>query len=129
VNSGHCLKHRNVALITLFAVLIMIVFSVALGQNTDDSKGKNAFLADRHKSIGIDCFGCHQESPPKQKAQSVVCMGCHGDYTKVAAKTSHLNVNPHETHMGELDCNQCHKGHKKSVNICSQCHTFNMNVP
>ena len=58
-----------------------------------------------------------------------VCLGCHGDYGKVAAKTDKLDPNPHDSHLGEIDCGKCHHAHKASVNICNPCHQLDMNVP
>jgi len=87
------------------------------------------FLADKHKNSGTDCSGCHKESPPKQDAPMAVCLGCHGDYPKVAAKTNKLDPNPHDSHLGEIECGKCHHAHKGSVNFCNECHQFDMKVP
>ena len=125
----HRLSCLYAVFVPLTALCLVMSFSPSHGQVAADGKDATVFLADRHKNRGIECSGCHQESPPKQKPQGIICMGCHGDYSKVAEKTSKLTINPHDTHMGELDCNQCHKGHQRSVNVCNQCHTFNMKVP
>ena len=86
-------------------------------------------LADTHKNRGMDCSDCHKESPPKQNVLMAVCLGCHGDYTKMAAKTSKIDPNPHASHLGEIDCAKCHHAHKASVNVCNACHQFDMKVP
>ena len=88
-----------------------------------------AFLGDAHKVRGIDCSGCHKESPPKHNVPMAVCLGCHGDYGKVAAKTKKLDPNPHDSHLGEFDCGKCHHAHKASVNACNACHQLDMTVP
>jgi hypothetical protein len=31
-------------------------------------------------------------------------------------------MNPHESHYGEIDRNLCHKSHKPSLDLCSECH-------
>jgi hypothetical protein len=87
------------------------------------------FLADKHKDRGTDCSGCHRENPPKQDVPMAICLGCHGDYQKVAAKTNKLDPNPHDSHLGEVDCGRCHHAHKASVNACNECHQMDMKVP
>jgi fumarate reductase flavoprotein subunit len=87
------------------------------------------FLADRHKNRGTDCSGCHKENPPKQGVPMAVCLGCHGDYQKVAAKTDKLDPNPHDSHLGEIDCGKCHHAHKPSLIACNECHQLDMKVP
>jgi hypothetical protein len=87
------------------------------------------FLGDKHKNRGIDCSSCHKENPPTQKVPTAACLGCHGDYSKVAAKTEQLQPNPHDSHLGEVPCEKCHRGHKASVNACNECHQMDMNVP
>jgi fumarate reductase flavoprotein subunit len=87
------------------------------------------FLGDKHKNRGVDCLGCHKEDPPKLKVPIAVCLGCHGDYPKVAAKTGKLDPNPHDSHLGEIECKQCHHAHKASVNVCNACHDMDMKVP
>jgi fumarate reductase flavoprotein subunit len=86
-------------------------------------------LGDKHKNRGVDCSGCHKESPPQQGVPMAVCLECHGDYRKVAAKTDKTDPNPHESHLGEFDCGKCHHAHKASVNACNECHQMDMKVP
>lgn len=91
-----------------------------------DYPSKNA----SHSKLGFDCVTCHgdfkdpKEVTPLQKEQ---CLSCHGDYKKVAERTSFLDkkeVNPHDGfhHKDELDCADCHREHKPSVNYCANCH-------
>jgi hypothetical protein len=87
------------------------------------------FLADKHKAAGLACGDCHKETPPKQKVPSAVCQSCHGDYEKLADKTAKTVPNPHETHLGELACDQCHHAHQESVSPCVECHPFFTSVP
>lgn len=48
---------------------------------------------------------------------------CH-DMTKsdLAEKYSVLPRNPHSWHHSEYTCSDCHKAHRASVMVCSQCH-------
>ena len=124
-NGGRNLPSLSLVLI----ILILILTSAHLGHTEVEVKESQPYLADRHKIAGVDCSGCHRESPPKQKAGSEVCVECHGDYAKVAERTARLDINPHDSHMGEIDCDQCHRGHQRSVLVCRQCHKFSMKVP
>lgn len=83
-----------------------------------------------HGKLNFDCVACHgdfkdtKEIIPPTKDQ---CLACHGDYKKVAERTSYLDkneVNPHDGfhHKDRLDCADCHKEHKPSVNYCANCH-------
>ncbi len=53
------------------------------------------------------------------------CMKCHGDYEKLGEQTSDLVPNPHKSHMGQVNCEDCHKPNlAKPVLMCNQCHNF-----
>ncbi len=86
-------------------------------------------LADRHKDAGITCEGCHKENPPEKKSPMEVCIGCHGNYDKLAELTQKSLSNPHDSHLGEVDCGNCHHTHKPSEDFCSSCHNFGLKVP
>lgn len=50
---------------------------------------------------------------------------CHEGITSredLKKATEDFERNPHEAQHGEVDCGECHKGHRASVNYCSQCH-------
>ena len=115
-------------LIPAMAVLWLWGFSV-LSPSVPTWAAEGPFLADKHKNRGTDCSGCHKESPPKQDVPMAVCLGCHGDYRKVAAQTSKLDPNPHDSHLGEFNCGKCHHAHKASVNACAPCHQLDIKVP
>jgi hypothetical protein len=87
------------------------------------------FLAEKHQKAGIECAGCHKESPPKAAVSSAACGGCHGDAAGLAAKTAKAHPNPHASHQGELPCETCHRAHARSVDYCAQCHDFGLKVP
>lgn len=55
------------------------------------------------------------------------CQGCHGSYADLAKKTEKLKPNPHASHLGEVDCQACHKGStepKAPQLMCNDCHKF-----
>ena len=49
--------------------------------------------------------------------------GCH-NITKsgLTKETANFARNPHSWHHSEYNCDDCHKGHRASIMICSQCH-------
>lgn len=58
------------------------------------------------------------------------CLKCHVSYEKLAARTDKNDINPHDSHLENLDCGACHHGHKKPVLACDECHEFtNIKVP
>ena len=87
------------------------------------------FLADKHKITGVACGGCHKENPPKNKVPTVICNECHGDQAKLANRTQKVIPNPHESHLGEVECELCHHAHKPSEDYCGSCHEFSYKVP
>ncbi|MGN1209377.1 MAG: cytochrome c3 family protein [Duodenibacillus sp.] len=53
------------------------------------------------------------------------CMKCHGTYDALAKKTAKLEPNPHFNHMGQVNCEDCHKANKaKPELMCDSCHQF-----
>ena len=101
-----------------------------LSFRADQLWAAEALLVDRHKNAGVNCDGCHKENPPSKPAPTSVCTDCHGDYAKIAEKTQNVKPqNPHESHLGDVECEKCHHLHKPSVNYCGSCHNFGFKVP
>jgi hypothetical protein len=86
-------------------------------------------LGDKHISFGVQCDGCHKESPPQNKVPTAVCQGCHDGYKALAERTRKVEPNPHMSHEGELECETCHHSHKPSEDHCDSCHNFGFKVP
>lgn len=105
----------------LFATLL--AFGSAAAFATDAP----APLADRHVAQGAKCESCHAagQGSPVAKDQ---CLACHGSYAKVAEKTDALDINPHDSHLGPIDCSKCHMGHKPPVVECNRCHDFSKDL-
>lgn len=95
-------------------------------------------LGQFHVQHGVTCTNCHNTAQPTAAAPASACLTCHagadGHYdgtqrtytfdggVKVAA-------NPHQSHLVDLPCTECHKVHVASVNYCNQCHLIrDMNV-
>ena len=84
-------------------------------------------LADRHVAKLGNCQGCHGTGMPKAGATvgKAQCLACHGgSYEKLAAKTDNLEINPHDSQLGTIECTKCHRGHQKPVLECARCHDF-----
>ena len=128
---------QQITVITAFALIMGVIIPLmhlwAAGPEGGEGKAAAgaaaAFLADRHKAAGIDCSGCHKASPPKDAPPMEACLKCHGPYEKLAAGSEKLEQNPHASHLGELECSNCHHGHKPSVDYCARCHTFDFQTP
>lgn len=80
-------------------------------------------LPAHHAKAGVHCFDCHQEEKPTKKAvASESCMTCHGDYPAMKAVTKDAKPNPHDSHLGEIPCTECHRQHQPPVVKCLECH-------
>ena len=103
-----------------FAVLVAACLALTL---TTAVSAADKTLADIHADRQIPCSACHGTTPGSPVA-TAKCESCHGNYDKLISLTDKGNVNPHESHLGEPDCSQCHHIHKKSEAACNQCHDF-----
>ncbi len=55
------------------------------------------------------------------------CLQCHGPYDKLAQTTAKLEPNPHFSHLGQVNCEDCHKADAaKPQLMCNQCHQFTL---
>ncbi len=70
----------------------------------------------------------HGNAWPKSEKGYVTkyqCQACHGDYQKLGDMTKNLNPNPHRSHMGEVNCEECHKPNQSQPTLmCNSCHQF-----
>jgi fumarate reductase flavoprotein subunit len=87
-------------------------------------------LADRHKAKGLDCLSCHVTKPePFAEVPRANCLKCHPETLIVSKYADLKDRNPHKNHLGEVDCNICHRGHDESLVYCDQCHkNFKLNI-
>ncbi|SJZ57336.1 Cytochrome c3 [Trichlorobacter thiogenes] len=86
-----------------------------------------------HATMGFKCADCHKTDAPQAGPTNEACLACHESYEKLAQKTKPKKINPadkeshanpHESHMGPINCTDCHRTHKPSELVCGQCHTF-----
>ncbi|MCF0254113.1 MAG: cytochrome c3 family protein, partial [Duodenibacillus sp.] len=87
-------------------------------------------LAERHAAKGLPCAGCHQENPPAKRVKTAKCQSCHGAYETLAKRTATMQPsNVHMNHLGDLECKDCHQGHKADKLACAECHQFQFKMP
>jgi cytochrome c nitrite reductase small subunit len=99
-----------------------------------------------HAEQGVACLDCHEPTFQQQMDELVMyvqgdftvpleereyaddfCFDCHEanehtGYEEVTQRTAGLEINPHDSHLGEMECATCHKMHKPSEDYCAQCH-------
>jgi RNA polymerase subunit RPABC4/transcription elongation factor Spt4 len=65
------------------------------------------------------------DDPPYKRAfPNEMCTKCHSDIDIIVAKTDFGEANPHNSHLGDLVCSDCHKMHNQSHAKCADCHNF-----
>lgn len=120
----------------------------AMGEHVDnyysqDTSG-GAGIASVHEAAHVTCLECHTAELGTQVSElqsylggardvpltstyyvdNQTCLNCHGgSYSELAKKTASLGAyNPHANPHGEMNCNECHKGHSAQVDTCGECH-------
>lgn len=93
---------------------------------------KAAYMAGTHiKDKNADCAGCHGETGLLDDTETQVnegCVGCHGDLDEMAEVTAKGEINPHKSHLGQINCTACHGGHEPSAIYCNNCHSFDIKI-
>ena len=103
--------------------LAFVLLSLCCGLPALPQEGKKVSLPAAHAKAGVHCYDCHQEEKPTKKAvASESCMVCHGDYPAMKALTKDAKPNPHDSHLGEIPCTECHRQHQPPVVKCLECH-------
>jgi fumarate reductase flavoprotein subunit len=100
--------------------------------------GNSAFAVEiggAHADMGLSCTDCHETDVPTLAPTIDQCLSCHSSYEELAAATKptdpdpedpESNANPHESHLGPVECADCHKTHTPSEFVCLECHMFDM---
>ncbi len=125
---------KRFGLLGLLAILLLASLSLAAQAIDFVSAAGQA-----HQKLGLDCAGCHNTAKPTAKAPVAACLKCHGNadgrYLGKGPKRyagdggAIKTVNPHQSHLVDLPCGECHRIHSASVNYCNTCHLFSdMNV-
>lgn len=109
-----------------------------------DNYKDSELLSHKHQQADVKCIDCHEQGmeekigelqqyvtddfddpPQKRKFPNEMCLKCH-DVNDIKTKTVYEGgkANPHDSHLGDLTCSDCHKMHSKSQTTCSDCHSF-----
>ncbi|WOT05898.1 cytochrome c3 family protein [Shewanella youngdeokensis] len=84
-----------------------------------------------HKEMKVKCKSCHVNGM-KKPASMEGCFDCHGSYDDIRAlsEEKELEANPHDSHLGDVECSDCHNIHKESAEtVCAECHEFDFVTP
>jgi fumarate reductase flavoprotein subunit len=123
----------------LVFVFTLLVFTAGLCVYAQDftpqevkehSTGEKAkYLAGSHvEKENADCITCHDGKVKVEDSETSVnngCINCHGDLASVAETVAVKGeINPHESHLGKINCTSCHGGHAPSFVYCNNCHSF-----
>lgn len=122
------MKLKHIATALFFSLALMLGVSAAWGAA---SGSKTAFLSGVHKKNQVSCADCHGKSLAVDDSETALnrnCVKCHGGFVELAANTKE-HINPHKSHLGEVNCTACHKGHLPSKAYCNYCHSFAMKIP
>jgi cytochrome c nitrite reductase small subunit len=100
-------------------------------------------LAYAHAEENVTCLECHEPTIQQQMEEGIKfvtndyenpleerefdqewCLRCHehGSYEELAQRTEELELNPHDSHYGEMECSICHRVHEASEEVCAYCH-------
>lgn len=114
-------------------MLLLGLLALLMPSNATWAAAEGAALAELHKAKQVGCADCHGKAKKivvddSERGVNQRCVGCHGSLAQVAAKSKH-HINPHKSHLGEINCTACHRGHEQSVAYCNGCHTFNLPMP
>ena len=105
--------------LTVLSFVLCSIFSTTSWAANDKND-----LASFHKEMG-GCKSCHTQ-PGKvsdsETHENQQCKSCHGDYSALA--NPKLKIDPHASHLGDINCTSCHKGHEKPKLYCNECHSF-----
>lgn len=108
------------------------------------SWNEGPLLAAKHADQNVECLDCHEQSISEKVREGAIyvvgnyenpleerdfaredCLECHQEnWNQIVAATNFTASNPHDNHLGEIDCNLCHKMHRESEVYCVQCHEF-----
>jgi CDGSH-type Zn-finger protein len=98
------------------------------------SWASSSYTDNLHAKVGIACAQCHGKRLPKadDTVENSRCLACHGPMDTLAQKTEPKDFkdrNPHKSHLGDIACTVCHKGHSESKIYCLGCHqNFKMKI-
>ena len=118
-------------------ILIFVALSIgSCGYHEDSDKQAQPSIED-NKSLGAfhtemeGCAICHDETAEvtdSETYENTQCIECHGDSADLG--NPELEYDPHTSHLGNINCTSCHKGHETPQFYCNNCHSFeHYNMP
>lgn len=112
--------------------MLMGMLALLLPCGSGLAAGGSTLLADLHKVKQVGCAECHGKTrkitvDDNEKRVNQGCIECHGNLDVLAAKAKG-HVSPHKSHLGEISCTTCHRGHEQSKAYCGWCHSFNLPI-
>jgi hypothetical protein len=124
---------KRILLFVLVVTAILAPLYLATSGRTAEAASSGC-LYSLHAKANIVCAGCHGKDLPKagDTVENARCLECHGPADQLARKTEPKDFkdrNPHESHLGNIACTVCHKGHAESRVYCLECHKeFDMKI-
>ena len=113
---------RKIAILPVIFLMQFAVYSIAAEQ-------KDAGIINQpHREAGLECADCNGAKVPEKRAAASACIECHtkksdDKHVEFNDGDRSVSVNPHNSHVGEIRCTQCHKIHRQSLLYCNEgCH-------
>ncbi len=130
----------NPRLISALAAIGLAVFCTGALAQSGASNSPPPLATVHAQQSKLACNACHgDKTPTSVSAEEALatanqnCINCHGDQKAVAAallpKLVHKEINPHASHLVQIDCVTCHHGHAAGEAYCQQGHAFDMTMP
>jgi len=115
------------------SIMLLGLLALLLPYGSGQAAGESTMLANLHKAKQIGCAECHGTTgkitvDDSEKAVNKSCIGCHGTLDDLATKAQR-EINPHKSHLGQINCTTCHSGHTPSQAYCLNCHSYTMPIP
>ncbi|MDY0383865.1 flavocytochrome c [Trichlorobacter sp.] len=114
-------------------MLLLGLLALLMPSNGLLAAAEGAALAQLHQANKVACADCHGKGKrivvdDSERGINQRCINCHGNLDVLAVKDKG-HIKPHQSHLGEINCTVCHRGHEQSVAYCNGCHTFNLPMP
>ncbi|MFT6977685.1 MAG: fumarate reductase flavoprotein subunit [Shewanella psychromarinicola] len=104
--------------------LVSAMALVLLSSGT--AMAKTPDMGSFHADMG-SCQTCHADPikvSDSETHENAQCKSCHGEYAELA--NDKLQFDPHASHLGDINCTSCHKGHEEPKFYCNECHSFDI---
>ncbi len=92
---------------------------------------KKYSMKTEHAKLSLECVFCHEgqgkDASSFEAPEEDACLSCHKTKEYLAERLAFMDThkaNPHNSiHDGpNLYCDECHREHEPSVNMCAECH-------